>query len=149
MGHFHAILKITRRKEQLSVLKLDGQGKDKRFEKGEGLQGKVISTCPFLPSWVPVPGSSLHQWMIPGPRLSGKIMKKDLDFLCFPDMQDRVLPAESQTVFFFSIISCQKREGHKQIFIYFEKDVLFYNILKERKQTSLANAFLKQRICFC
>lgn len=41
----------------------------------------------------------------------------------------------------FFIISCQEREGHKQIFLYFEKDVLIYNILKERRQTSLANAF--------
>lgn len=55
-----------------------------------------------------------------------------------------VLPEQPKTVgffFFFFINSCQEREGHKQIFLYFEKDVLFYNILKERKQTSLANAF--------
>lgn len=43
--------------------------------------------------------------------------------------------------FFFFVISCQERGGYKQIFLYFEKDVLFYNILMEGKQTSLANAF--------
>lgn len=78
------------------------------------------------------------------------VRKRDLDFHCctlkqFHDIQDshKQCCQSSQKLlgFFFFIISCQEREGHKQIFLYFEKDVLFYNILKERKQTSLANAF--------
>lgn len=82
-------------------------------------------------------------------------MKKYLDFHCyrlkeFDDIQDNQQQCcqKSQKLLVLFKISCQEREGHKQIFLYFEKDVLFYNILKERKQTSLANAFLKERICF-
>lgn len=77
------------------------------------------------------------------------IMERDFDFHYCRLKEFHILDNHKQccqnsqkTVgFFFFIISCQERKGHKQIFLYFERDVLFYNILKERKQTSLANAF--------
>lgn len=76
------------------------------------------------------------------------IMKKDLGFRGFHDIQDnqRVLPEESQTGFIQNLMPGE-RGTQANIFVFW-KDVLFYNILKERKQTSLANAFLKERICF-
>lgn len=82
------------------------------------------------------------------------ITKRDVDFHCyrlkgFYDIQDnrkqcfqnsqKLLGGFFVVVIF--IISCQEGEGHKQIFLYLEKDVWLYNVLKERKQTSLANAF--------
>lgn len=75
-------------------------------------------------------------------------MKRDLDFHCCRqkeshDIQDnqRQYCQNGPKLLVLFKISCQEKEGHKQIFLYFEKDVLFYNILTERKQTSLANAF--------
>lgn len=82
-------------------------------------------------------------------------MKRDLDFQCyrlkgFYDIKDNQKQCcqNSQKLLVLFIISCQEREGPKQIFLYFERDVLFYNILMERKQTSLANVFLKENMFF-